>query len=132
MPIKTAIQTQQAPKAIGVYSQAIKAGNTVHISGQIPLDPQTMEIVVGGFPEHCHQVFRNLNALCEEAGGSLAHIVKLTIYLTELKNFLRLNEIMTEYFSEPYPARVVVEVSALPKRVCIEADAMMVLDEGVE
>lgn len=126
---KQVIHSKQAPEAIGTYSQAIKVGNTVYISGQIPLDPTTMEIGVGNFNEHCHQVFRNLNAVCESAGGSLAHIVKLNVYVTDLKNFSRVNEIMAEYFSDPYPARAAVEVSALPKRACVEMDAVLVLDD---
>jgi len=126
---KQVVYTTLAPAAIGTYSQAVKVGNTVYVSGQIPLDSKTMEIVVGNFNDHCHQVFRNLNAVCEAAGGSLAHIVKLTVYLTDLKNFPQVNEIMAEYFSEPYPARAAVGIAALPKKACVEMDAILVLDD---
>jgi reactive intermediate/imine deaminase len=123
---KTIIQTDQAPAAIGTYSQAVKVDQTVYISGQIPLDPQSME-VVDGIENQIKRVFDNLQAVSEAAGGKLSDIVKLTIYLTDLSNFPTVNEIMATYFSEPYPARAAVEVSALPKGVGVEMDAILVI-----
>ncbi len=125
---KTIIQTDRAPAAIGTYSQAVKADNTVYISGQIPLDPATMEIVEGGIDAQITRVFDNLVAVSEAAGGSLKDAVKLTIYLTDLSNFPTVNEIMAKYFDEPYPARAAIEVSALPKGVGVEMDAILVLE----
>lgn len=125
---KTIIQTDKAPAAIGTYSQAVKADNTVYISGQIPLDPATMEIVEGGIDAQITRVFDNLVAVSEAAGGSLKDAVKLTIYLTDLSNFPTVNEIMAKYFDEPYPARAAIEVSALPKGVGVEMDAILVLE----
>ena len=127
--MKQMIGTNKAPRAIGTYSQAIKAGNIVYFSGQIPLVPETMEIVNGDFKAKVHQVFRNLAAVAEAGGGSLAEVVKLTIYLIEMDNFASVNEVMTEYCQEPYPARVVVAVKQLPKNVPIEMEAVMVLGE---
>ena len=125
---KTIIQTENAPAAIGTYSQAVKAGNTVYISGQIPLDPATMEVVDGGTEAQITRVFDNLSAVADAAGGSLRDVVKLTIYLTNLSCFPTVNEIMARYFSEPYPARAAIEVSALPKAVLVEMDAILVLE----
>lgn len=124
---KTIIHTEQAPAAIGAYSQAVRAGNTVYLSGQIPLDPVSMQIVEGGFAEQTHQVFKNLQAVCEAAGGSLADIVKLNAYLTDLANFATFNEIMSQYFAQPYPARAAVGVASLPRASLVEAEAVMVL-----
>ena len=121
------IKTKNAPAAIGTYSQARSNGNLTFISGQIPLDPMTMEIVNGDFKERARRVFMNVQAIAEEAGGSLNDIIKLTIFLTDLNNFSAVNEVMEEYFDSPYPARAALEVSALPKGVDIEADAIMVL-----
>jgi reactive intermediate/imine deaminase len=125
---KTIIQTDKAPAAIGTYSQAVKVDNTVYISGQIPLDPASMEVVGGGTEAQITRVFDNLSAVAEAAGGSLKDIVKLTIFLTDLSCFPTVNEIMARYFSEPYPARAAIEVSALPKGVEVEMDAVLVLE----
>lgn len=125
---KQIISTQKAPAAIGTYSQAVKVDKTVYLSGQIPLDPETMEVVEGGINEEITRVFDNLTAVCEAAGGNLQHIVKLNIFLTDLTNFPTVNEIMAEHFSEPYPARAAIGVASLPKGVGVEMDAIMVLD----
>ena len=122
------IQTDQAPSAIGPYSQAVRSGDTVYLSGQIPLDPESMDLVRGDVRQQVEQVFENLTALCRASGGSLAHIVKLNIYLTDLGNFGLVNEIMEEYFEEPYPARAAIGVASLPKGVGVEMDGIMVLD----
>lgn len=122
---KEIIKTSRAPEAIGTYSQAVKVGQTVYLSGQIPLSPETMEIVAGDIVVHTRTVFDNLRAVAIAAGGSLADIVKLNVYLCDLTNFAKINEVMAEYFSEPYPARAVVQISALPKGVDIEIDAIM-------
>ncbi len=122
------VHTDEAPGAIGTYSQAIACGKTVYISGQIPLDPRTMALVGGGIEEQCHQVFRNLAAVAKASGGSLAQASKVTIYMTDLGQFAKVNEIMAQYFSKPYPARATVGVSALPKGSAVEADAVLVLD----
>ncbi|GAB4394008.1 MAG: RidA family protein [Gammaproteobacteria bacterium] len=119
------INTPKAPQAIGTYSQAVKIDNTVYISGQIPLDPQTMEVVTGDFKAQLIQTFRNLQAICQAAGGDLQHIVKLNIYLTDLNNFSLVNEIMAEFFNAPYPARAALQVAALPKQVPVEMDAVL-------
>ena len=124
---KTPIHTDQAPAAIGTYSQAIRSGNLVFLSGQIPLDPATMEIVDGDFAARARRVFENLRAVAEAAGGSLDQIVKLTIYLTDLANFATVNAVMGEYFNEPYPARAAVGVASLPKNVDVEAEAILAL-----
>jgi reactive intermediate/imine deaminase len=121
------INTSAAPQAIGPYSQAIKLDNLAFVSGQIPLDPETMEIVTGGISEQANQVFKNLTAVIEATGASLADTVKLTIYLTAIGEFPLVNEIMTDYFSQPYPARATIEVSALPKGALIEVDAIVAL-----
>lgn len=127
MSNKSIIQTNSAPEAIGTYSQAVKAGNTVYLSGQIPLDPDTMEVVSGDFADNTRQVFENLKAVCEAAGGSLKDIVKLNIYMTDLSNFATVNEVMATYFEAPYPARAAVGVAALPKGVPVEMDGVMVI-----
>lgn len=121
------IFTEKAPRAIGTYSQAIRAGDTVYLSGQIPLDPDTMDSVGEDIETQIRQVFHNLSAVAKAAGGDLAHVVKLNIYLTELAHFPIVNQLMAEFFSEPYPARAVVGVAALPRGVGVEMDAIMVL-----
>jgi len=124
---KKRIHSDDAPSAIGTYSQAIETGNLVFMSGQIPLVPQTMEIVEGDFAARAHQVFQNLQAVAEAAGGSLDQIVKLTIYLTDLNDFATVNAVMSEYFNEPYPARAALGVASLPKGVDVEAEAILAL-----
>jgi len=124
---KTPIHTEHAPAAIGTYSQAIQSGNLVFLSGQIPLDPATMEIVDGDFDARARRVFENLKAVTEAAGGSLAQIVKVTIYLTDLNDFAAVNAAMADYFVEPYPARAAVGVASLPKGVDVEAEAILAL-----
>jgi len=124
---RSVINTDNAPAAIGTYSQAIKAGNTVYMSGQIPLDPKSMELVEG-FEAQTVQVFENLKAVAEAAGGSFKDIVKLNIFLTDLGNFATVNEVMSRYFQQPYPARAAIGISALPKGAQVEMDAIMVLD----
>ena len=121
------IHTDGAPAAIGTYSQAAKIGNFVFISGQIPLVPATMEIANGDFAARARQVFDNLKAIAEASGGRLDDAVKLTIFLTDLGNFATVNDVMAEYFSEPYPARAAVQVAALPKGIDVEADAILSL-----
>lgn len=128
MSNKSIIQTANAPAAIGTYSQAVKAGDTVYLSGQIPLDPKTMVLVSGKIDKQINQVFDNLSAVCDAAGGRLQDIVKLNIYLTDLGHFATVNEIMARYFSKPYPARAAVGVAALPKGSEVEMDAIMVLN----
>lgn len=127
MPNKAVISTTNAPSAIGTYSQAVKVNNTVYLSGQIPLVPESMEMVSDDTAEQINQVFTNLSAVCEAAGGSLNDIVKLNIYLTDLGQFALVNEIMATYFEQPYPARAAVEVSALPKGAQVEMDGVMVV-----
>ncbi|MEW9797965.1 RidA family protein [Alteromonas sp. CYL-A6] len=126
---KSIIQTERAPQAIGTYSQAVKAGTTVYLSGQIPLVPETMEMVSDDFAAQATQVFENIKAVCEAAGGSTNDLVKVNIFLTDLGNFATVNEIMSRYFSKPYPARAAVQVSALPKGAQIEIDGVMELPE---
>jgi reactive intermediate/imine deaminase len=121
------IATHRAPAAIGTYSQAVKAGDTVYLSGQIPLDPATMEVVADESATQVRQVFENLKAVAEAAGGTLADIVKLNIFLTDLADFALVNETMAQYFSEPYPARAAIGVAGLPRAVRVEMDAIMVL-----
>ncbi len=121
------VSTDSAPEAIGTYSQAIRTGDTVFLSGQIPLIPETMALVEGDIRDQIHQVFRNLTAVAEAAGGSLADTVKLNVYLTDLSHFPVVNEVMAEYFQQPYPARAAVGVAALPKGAEVEMDAIMVL-----
>ena len=123
---KTIISTENAPAAIGTYSQAVRVENTVYLSGQIPLNPTTMEMVEG-FEQQTVQVFENLKAVAEAAGGSLDNTVKLNIFLTDLANFATLNEIMTRYFNAPYPARAAVGVASLPRNACVEMDAILYL-----
>ncbi len=122
------ISTDAAPKAIGTYSQAVKTGSTVYLSGQIPLVPDTMELVGDDVDAQIRRVFENLRAVTEAAGGSLGHLVKLNIFLTDLSCFPVVNEIMAEYFSEPYPARAAIGVAALPKGAQVEMDGVMELD----
>lgn len=126
---KSVIQTDRAPEAIGTYSQAIKAGTTVYLSGQIPLVPDTMEMVSEDFAEQATQVFNNVKAVCEAAGGTTNDLVKVNIYLTDLSHFATVNEIMSKYFNKPYPARAAVQVTALPKGAQIEIDGVMELPE---
>ncbi len=123
---KQIIQTQGAPAAIGTYSQAVKVGNTVYLSGQIGLDPATMQMV-DGIEAQVHRVFSNLKAVAEAAGGGLADVVKLNIFLTDLSHFTLVNTIMAEYFSQPYPARAAVGVASLPRAALVEADGVMVI-----
>lgn len=127
MTNKAIISTDAAPEAIGTYSQAVKTNNTVYLSGQIPLDPASMTLVEGDFAAQAHQVFKNLRAVCDASGGSLADIVKLNIFLTDLSNFATVNEVMAEYFEAPYPARAAVGVKELPKGAIVEADGIMVI-----
>ena len=124
---KTVITSPNAPAAIGTYSQAIKAGNTVYLSGQIPLDPKTMELVQG-FEEQTVQVFENLKAVIEASGGYLSDVVKLNIFLTDLSHFAKVNEIMGRYFEQPYPARAAIGVAALPRGAQVEMDGILVIE----
>jgi len=125
--MKTIIKTDNAPSAIGTYSQAVKVNNTVYLSGQIPLLPESMEVISQDFAEQAHQVFKNLSAVCEAAGGSLNDMVKVNIFLIDLSQFATVNEVMSQYFDQPYPARAAVQVSRLPKDVAIEIDGVMEL-----
>ncbi len=125
--VRRIVSTDSAPEAIGTYSQAIRTGDTVFLSGQIPLIPETMALVEGDIRDQIRQVFRNLTAVAEAAGGSLADTVKLNVYLTDLSHFPVVNEVMAEYFQQPYPARAAVGVAALPKGAEVEMDAIMVL-----
>ena len=127
MPNRAVIKTDKAPAAIGSYSQAVKVDNTIYLSGQIPLVPETMEMVSDDFTEQAQQVFKNLKAVCEAANGSLDHIVKLNLYLTDLSNFATVNQVMEELFTKPFPARAAVGVSELPKGAQFEAEAVMVI-----
>ncbi|MCH8896238.1 MAG: RidA family protein [Proteobacteria bacterium] len=124
---RKSISTADAPAAIGTYSQAIRSGKTVYLSGQVPLVPETMQMLDGDIEASIHQVFKNLKAVCEAAGGSLDDIVKLNVFLTDLGCFDSVNEIMATYFSEPYPARAAIGVAALPKGAEVEMDAVLVL-----
>ncbi|GAB4302539.1 MAG: RidA family protein [Thiohalomonadaceae bacterium] len=126
---KQIIHTDKAPKAIGTYSQAVKVGSTVYLSGQIPLVPETMEVVQGDMRAQVRRVFDNLKAVAEAAGGSLADVVKLNVFLTDLTHFPLVNEVMAEYFAQPYPARAAVQVAALPKGVPVEMDGVMELGQ---
>lgn len=123
---KTIIHTDAAPAAIGVYSQAVNVNGTVYLSGQIPLNPDTMQLVEG-IDAQIHQMFQNLRAVCEAAGGSFDQLVKLNVFMTDLAHFAKVNEIMAQYFVAPYPARAAVQVAALPRGAMIEADGVMVL-----
>ncbi len=127
MTNKATIHTDNAPEAIGTYSQAVKVNNTVYLSGQIPLDPITMVLVDDSFDSQVHQVFKNLSAVCEASGGTLNDIVKLNIFLTDLSHFAIVNSIMAEYFEQPYPARAAIGVKELPKGAEVEADGIMVI-----
>ena len=127
MSTKTIISTDKAPAAIGPYSQAVKAGNTVYLSGQIPLIPETMEMIEGGITEQTQQVFRNLSAVAEAAGGSLNDAVKVNISLTDLADFAQVNEVMASVFAEPYPARACVQVAALPRGAQVEIEVILAL-----
>lgn len=122
------IQTLEAPAAVGPYSQAVKCGNTVYLSGQIPLDPKTMEMNNASIEDEIHQVFKNLAALARAAQGTLDHTAKLNVFLTDLVHWPKVNEIMQQYFSKPYPARAAIGVAALPKGARIEADAILVIE----
>ncbi len=124
---RTIIHTEKAPAAIGTYSQAVKVGNTVYLSGQIALNPETMEMVEGDISNRIHRVFQNIEAVCQAAGGTLQDIAKLNIYLTDLANFATVNEIMAEYFQQPYPARAAVGVAQLPKATDVEVDAVLIV-----
>lgn len=124
---KQALHSDSAPAAIGTYSQAIRTGDLVFLSGQIPLDHTTMEFVDGNFEARARQVFDNLSAVAEAAGGNLNHVVKLTIFLTDLSNFATVNSVMEDYFEQPFPARAAVGVASLPKGADVEADAILVL-----
>jgi reactive intermediate/imine deaminase len=124
---KQRIHTKEAPGAIGTYSQAIRAGNTVYLSGQIPLDPNTTQLVTGDTRAEIKRVFDNLAAVAKAAGGTLDDAVKVNVYLTDLKNFALVNEVMTEYFKEPYPARAAIGVAQLPRGAAVEVDAVLVL-----
>ena len=122
------IHTDKAPQAIGTYSQAVKIDNTVYLSGQIPLVPETMELVDGDIATQIRRVFDNLQAVAQAAGGNLKDVAKLNVFLTDLSNFLIVNEVMADYFSEPYPARAAIGVAALPKAADVEMDAVMVIE----
>ncbi|GEK11016.1 RidA family protein [Pseudoalteromonas sp. McH1-7] len=124
---KAIISTDKAPAAIGTYNQAVKVGTAVYLSGQIPLVPETMEFISDDFAEQTHQVFKNLTAVCEEAGGELQDMVKVNIFLTDLSNFATVNEIMAQYFRKPYPARAAIGVKELPKGAQVEIDGIMEL-----
>jgi reactive intermediate/imine deaminase len=126
---KTVISTDKAPAAIGTYSQAIKCGNTVYLSGQIPLDPQSMQLVEGGFEAETEQVFKNLKAVIEAAGGTFKDVVKLNIYLTDLANFATVNEVMSRHFQQPYPARAAIGIASLPRGSQVEMDGVVVLGD---
>ncbi len=129
---KSIISTHRAPQAIGTYSQAVRAGNTVYLAGQIPLVPETMELEAGDTDASIRRVFDNLAAVAEAAGGGLGDVVKLNVYLTDLAHFPLVNQIMAEYFREPFPARAAVGVAALPKGAAVEMDAVMVLEDGAD
>ena len=124
---KQIIQTDRAPAAIGTYSQAVKVGDTVYLSGQIPLDPVSMQLVNGSIDDEIHQVFKNLSAVAEAAGGSLGDLVKLNVFLTDLTHFAKVSEIMAQYVPQPYPARAAIGVASLPRGARVEADAVLVL-----
>jgi reactive intermediate/imine deaminase len=119
--------TTEAPAAIGTYSQAVRAGDTVYLSGQIALDPKTMKLVEGGFEAQARRVFENLKAVCRAAGGDFDRVVRVTVYLTDLGNFAKVNEVMAQYFKEPYPARAAIGVASLPRGALVEIDAIMFL-----
>jgi reactive intermediate/imine deaminase len=124
------INTAKAPEAIGTYSQAVRIDNTVYLSGQIPLDPNTMTLVAGNMDQQIRQVFDNLSAVTEAAGGSLNDIAKLNVFLTDLSHFALVNTLMAEYFDAPYPARAAIGVAELPKQAAVEMDAIMIINNG--
>lgn len=127
--MRTTISTPQAPQAVGTYSQAVKCGRTVYVSGQIPLDPATMQLIDGPMEAQIRRVFDNLKAIVAAAGGDFSHIAKVNVFLTDLGHFALLNKIMAEYFVEPYPARAAVQVAALPKGAAVEIDCVVELEE---
>lgn len=126
--MRSVIHSDAAPKAIGTYSQAIRAGNTVYLSGQIPLDPATGDLVAGDIDAEIRRAFANLQAVCEAAGGSLRHLVKLNVYLTDLTHFPQVNAAMADLFTEPFPARAAIGVAQLPRGARVEVDGVLVLD----
>ena len=126
------ITTPEAPAAIGTYSQAVRAGDFVFLSGQIPLDPKTMKVVEGPFEDHVRRVFDNLRAVCRQAGGDFDRVARVTVYLTDLANFAKVNEVMAGYFNEPYPARAAIGVASLPRGTQVEIDAIMYLGSREE
>jgi reactive intermediate/imine deaminase len=126
------ITTPEAPAAIGTYSQAVRAGDFVFLSGQIPLDPKSMRLVEGEFEDRVRRVFDNLRAVCREAGGDFDRIARVTVYLTDLGNFAKVNEVMASYFNEPYPARAAIGVASLPRGCDVEIDAIMYLGDREE
>jgi reactive intermediate/imine deaminase len=126
MTNRSTVHTEAAPAAIGTYSQAVKVGDTVYLSGQIPLVPDTMELIEGGIEQQIEQVFKNLSAVCQAAGGSLQDIVKLNIFLTDLQHFAKVNDIMSRYFTQPYPARAAIGVASLPRGAQVEMDGILV------
>ena len=126
------ITTPEAPAAIGTYSQGVRAGDTVYLSGQIPLDPKSLKLVDGDFEAHVRRVFENLRAVCREAGGDFDRVVRVTVYLTDLANFAKVNEVMAAYFNEPYPARAAIGVASLPRGAQVEIDAIMYLGSREE
>ena len=126
------ISTADAPAAIGTYSQAVRAGDTVYLSGQIPLDPKTMKLVEGDFEAHAKRVFEYLKAVCSAAGGDFGRVVRVTVYLTDLGNFSKVNEVMASYFNEPYPARAAVGVASLPRGSAVEIDCILFLGSREE
>ena len=126
------ITTPEAPAAIGTYSQAVRAGDTVYVSGQIPLDPKTMKLVEGDFEVQVRRVFDNLRAICKEAGGDFDRVARVTVYLPDLGNFAKVNEVMAAYFNEPYPARAAVGVASLPRGAVVEVDCVMYLGSREE
>jgi len=128
--MKKTIHTDQAPAAIGPYSQAVQTGNLVFLSGQVPLNPVTMELIEGDFEAGAHQVFKNLKAVAKASGGDMGDMVKLTVYLTDMSKFPRINDVMAQYFTEPYPARAAIAVRELPKGADVEIDAIMMLPAG--
>lgn len=128
MPNRSIISTENAPKAIGTYSQAVKVGGTVYLSGQIPLDPKTMSLVDSSMENQIKQVFDNIQAVCVASGGTLQHIAKLNIFLTDLSHFALVNEVMARYFVQPYPARAAIGVAELPKGAAVEMDGILILD----
>ena len=129
MSNRSIVTTAKAPQAIGTYSQAVKVGNTVYLSGQIPLVPESMALISDNISEQIQQVFENLTAVAEAAGGSLADVAKLNIFMTDLSHFPKVNEIMAQYFSEPYPARAAIGVASLPKGAQVEMDAILTLSD---